>query len=99
MSELDIAFGTAITDAVANAMRPYLERLEHLIGRQAPPVRAKRMLTIPDMVAEYGIGRRELQKLITAGKLKAVSRIARGGHESWVVERAEAEKVLAGVHQ
>ncbi len=64
--------------------------------RAEQPATPRRMLTVPELVRTYGLGRGQLLKLIGEGQLPAVACTMRGGREGWRVRIEDAERVLAG---
>jgi hypothetical protein len=70
-------------------------RAEMLRTRQAQ-LSGKKMLSLADLARDYGIGRGEAKRLISAGRLKCVERRTRGGYVGQFVNRADAEVVLGG---
>jgi len=85
-----------IRSAVREALAEELPRLlaEH---HQRQRAQDKRMLTVPNLIRAYGIGRGQILDLIHEGRLPAVSCRMRGGREGWRVRVEDAERVLAGV--
>jgi hypothetical protein len=73
-----------------------LERLSALVGNVQPSEKRVRFLSVPQLMAEFNVGRRQALRLIERGELPASRRTARGGREAWAIDRKDAERVLGG---
>ena len=95
----------AATTALLNLIDARVEerlaaRLTQLRAELRPSAPAEsRMLSVPQAVKQYGLGRLQILDMISSGRLPAIAAKMRGGKQGWRIRREDAERVLAGSRQ